>query len=199
MSSLSASEPGSPLPLSCNARSPRTQRVFSTMRDPRDGVNGHRPVKTAGRSTISSTPLVSFPRPATVSGRRSTRTTDSRNDRVSETSDTTAASAVPGETPLGSYTGPTPKSLDGVRTAFFETKGFSLESIAEWESHCLHADTEVLATAMQNKRIAGTLTGYDEADGFKGTATTRGTLNLWLLSQAKFNGLKVLALWARLG
>ena len=58
---------------------------------------------------------------------------------------------------------------------------------------------DVLATAMQNKRVAGTVTGYHETDGFTGTGTTRGTLNLWLLSQAKFNGLKVLALWARLG
>lgn len=58
---------------------------------------------------------------------------------------------------------------------------------------------EVLSTVMQDRRVAGTVTGYDETQGFKGTATTRGTLNLWLLSQAKFNGLKVLALWARLG
>lgn len=58
---------------------------------------------------------------------------------------------------------------------------------------------DVLSTAMKNKRMSGTITGYEEEYGFTGTATTRGMLSLWLLSQAKFNGLKVLALWARLG
>lgn len=197
--SLPAPQPTSAPAPSCNGRSPRTQRACSTMREPRDAVNGQRPPKhPANRSTISSTLHAAHPRhAATVSGKRSTRA-ESRNGHVSEPSDTTAASPC-GEAPLRGYTGPTPKSLDGVRAAFFDTKGLSLESIREWESHCLHADMEVLGTASRNKRIAGTVTGYDDADGFTGTATTRGTLSLWLLSQAKFNGLKVLALWARLG
>lgn len=169
------------------------------MREPRDATNGRRPGRhPASRSTVSSALHAAHPRhAATVSGKRSTPRAES-NDHVSEPSETTAAPPC-GEAPLASYTGPTPKSLDGVREAFFDTKGLSLESVREWESHCLHADMEVLGTASRSKRIAGTVTGYDDADGFTGTATTRGTLNLWLLSQAKFNGLKVLALWARLG
>lgn len=170
------------------------------MRESRDATNRHRLGKAphlANRSAVST----SRPRhPATFAGKRSSPSqSESPMDHVSERSETTVTSPGRGGAPLSSYTGPTPKSLDGVRAAFFETKGLSLESIAEWESHCLHADMEVLSTAMKNKRISGTITGYDEVYGFTGTATTRGTLNLWLLSQAKFNGLKVLALWARLG
>lgn len=175
------------------------------MREPRDATtNGHKSGKSphlSNRSTISSTLHASRLRDAaTLSDQRSTpRQIESPKDHVSERSETTVTSPDRGAAPLSNYTGPTPKSLDGVRAAFFETKGMSLESIAEWELHCLHADMEVLSTAMKNKRVSGTITGYDEAYGFTGTATTRGTLNLWLLSQAKFNGLKVLALWARLG
>lgn len=58
---------------------------------------------------------------------------------------------------------------------------------------------QALATVAKNKEISGIITGYNENDGFTGSATTRGTLKIWLLSQAKFNGLKMLELWARLG
>ena len=174
------------------------------MREARDIANGRKigkpPHHISSRSSIPSTLHAAPPRHvSTFSGKRSPRPVRGCDDHSSERSEATAASPAHGQAPLSSYTGPTPKTIDGVRAAFFETKGMSLESIREWESHCLHADMDVLSTAMKNKRIAGTITGYDEARGFTGTATTRGTLTLWLLSQAKFNGLKVLALWARLG
>ena len=207
--SLSAVQSSTPRPPSCNGHSTsrkpaKTQRACSTVRESGVAANGCRsgkPPHLANRSTISSTLRAASPRHvSTYSGKRSSpQPARGSKDHVSEYSETTVASPSSGGTPLSSYTGPTPKSLDGVRAAFFETKGMSLESISEWESHCLHADMDVLSTAMKNKRITGTITGYDEAHGFTGTATTRGTLTLWLLSQAKFNGLKVLSLWARLG
>lgn len=108
----------------------------------------------------------------------------------------TAPSSI--DSPLSDYHGPTPKTLDEVRAAFFATKGLNLLSIKEWEWHCFHADMQVLATAVKSKDIDGVITGYNENDGFTGSAAIRGTLKMWLLSQAKFNGLKVLELWARL-
>ena len=89
------------------------------MRDPRDSSrNGHRTEKLphiAHRfTTASSLRAVAPPRPVT-----------------SERFDTTPTSPGLGDAPLCNYTGPTPKSLGGVRAAFFETKGMSLESIRE--------------------------------------------------------------------
>ncbi|SPO01166.1 uncharacterized protein DNG_03913 [Cephalotrichum gorgonifer] len=180
----------------------------STVKEPREPPKGEAsPEKLphiSKRSTVSSSLRSATPisRASTCAGKPKSPQPQpaggSRKDNTSDRSEMTVTSAAFGEAPLRSYTGPTPKSLDGVRAAFFETKGMSLESIREWEWHCFQADIEVFTTAMKNKRIAGAITGHDEAAGFTGPATTRGTLNLWLLSQAKFNGLKVLALWARL-
>ncbi|PKS10216.1 hypothetical protein jhhlp_001966 [Lomentospora prolificans] len=100
--------------------------------------------------------------------------------------------------PLVHYQGPTPKTVDEVRAAFFATRGLNLLSIKEWEGYCLHADMQVLATAMKNEEVDGDITGYNEIDGFTGSAALRGTLKIWLLSQEKFNRLKVLELWSRL-
>lgn len=100
--------------------------------------------------------------------------------------------------PLSHYQGPTPKTVDEIREAYFATKGLSLSSIKEWEWHCFNADMGALAIAAKSKAIDGEITGYDENDGFSGSAATCGTLKLWLLSQAKFNELKTIELWARL-
>lgn len=103
------------------------------MRKPRNDSDGHRsgkPAHLAHRSTISSTLHATHPRHlATIAEKRSSHwPTEGGKDHVSDRLETTVTS--PGA-PLSSYTGPTPKSLDGVRAAFFETKGMSLESITE--------------------------------------------------------------------
>jgi hypothetical protein len=191
-----------------SARADKDAVRFSTMREQRDAIKGvQRPEKAfplSHRSTICGgrrAPAGPTQEPSLAARDKTivSRSGGGVRDRTSDGSEATVTSPTLGEAPLRNYTGPTPKSLDGVRAAFFETKGMSLESIKEWEWHCLQADMEVLGTAVQNKRVAGTITGYDDGDGFTGSATTRGTLKLWLLSQARFNSMKVVSLWARLG
>lgn len=113
-------------------------RSCSTMRDPRDSSrNGHRTEKLphiAHRfTTASSLRAAAPPRPVTtfVGKPRLSKSKGSSRGSASERSDTTPTSPGLGDAPLCNYTGPTPKSLGGVRAAFFETKGMSLESIRE--------------------------------------------------------------------
>lgn len=108
------------------------------MRDPRDSSrNGHRTEKLphiAHRfTTASSLRAVAPPRPVTtfVGKPRLSKSNESSRSFASERFDTTPTSPGLGDAPLFNYTGPTPKSLGGVRAAFFETKGMSLESIRE--------------------------------------------------------------------
>lgn len=108
------------------------------MKDPRDSSrNGNRTEKLphiAHRSTTASSLRATVPpRPVTtfVGRPRLSKLNGSSRCSASERSDTTPTSPGLGDAPLCNYTGPTPKSLGGVRAAFFETKGMSLESIRE--------------------------------------------------------------------
>lgn len=108
------------------------------MRDTRNpSRNGHRTEKLphiAHRFTTASSLRASHP-PAPVTtfvGKpRLPRSNGSSRGSASERSDTTPTSPGLGDAPLCNYMGPTPKSLGGVRAAFFETKGMSLESIRD--------------------------------------------------------------------
>ena len=115
----------------------RAQGTCGTMKGSEGATNGARAAgkhhHLTNRSTISSNPHSTPARHvSTFAGRRSAPSSPgTRSNPVSELSETTVTSPVSGEAPLSSYTGPTPRSLEGVRAAFFETKGMSLESIKE--------------------------------------------------------------------
>jgi len=113
-----------------------------TFRDYRTSFPSHLSGKDMIASILRAAPPPSSPHNGTTKPPDLQRISSSPSSSASRKSDDLllaegASDSSPGsshlDSPLAGYKGPTPKTLDGVREAFFKVKGLSLSSIKEWE------------------------------------------------------------------